>query len=164
VKVWLKSPIELNRFMKFPLYRISSCGCRDFSRGSVSASKVLMVEYSNPKSGPTYRATEEVVPFDAAFLAHSTFGDDALKAEILSLYKKQLIQARDQIATAVTATDWRFVMHTLRGVSASVGALQFAFLADEWERIVFPSEGQRVNILNDFDLAKRAFLVAAQIE
>jgi hypothetical protein len=150
--------------MKFALYRVSSCGCSGFSRGSVSASKVLMVENSNPKSGPAYRVTEDVVPFDAAYLTRSTFGDDTLKAEILSLYKKQLTHAREQIVTAVTATDWRFVMHTLRGASAAVGARQFAFLADEWERIVFPSEGQRGNILNDFDLALTAFLTAAQIE
>jgi hypothetical protein len=123
-----------------------------------------MVENSNPKSGPSYRVTEDIVPFDAAALRHSTFGDDTLKAEILSLYQKQLTQAREQIATAVTATDWRFVMHTLRGASAAVGALQFALLADQWERIVFPSEGQRGNILSDFDLAKTAFLTACQIE
>jgi hypothetical protein len=123
-----------------------------------------MVVHSSPKSGPAFRATEEVVPFDAVHLAHSTFGDDSLKAEILSLYQKQLSHAREQIAAAVTATDWRFVMHTLRGASAAVGALQFANLADEWERIVFPSEGQRDNILSDFDLARTAFLTAAQIE
>lgn len=121
-----------------------------------------MVEYSSSKSGQAYR--DEVVPFDAAYLTHSTFGDDTLKAEILSLYQKQLTHAREQIATAVTATDWRFVMHTLRGASAAVGAMQFAVLANEWERIVFPSEGQRENTLNDFDLARAAFLTAAQIE
>jgi hypothetical protein len=53
-------------------------------------------------------------------------------------------------------------MHTLKGASTAVGAMQFAFLADEWERTVFPSDGQRQVILNDFDLAKAAFLTAAQ--
>jgi hypothetical protein len=128
----------------------------------MSASRVLMVEYSSPKNGLAHRAAEDVVPLDAAFLVHSTFGDDTLKGEILALYQKQLAQARELIATAATASDWRFVMHTLKGASSAIGALQFAFLADEWERTVFPSEGQRELILNDFDLAKAAFLIATQ--
>lgn len=126
------------------------------------AGRVLIVEYSSPKSGAAHRAVEDVVPLDVAFLVHSTFGDDALKGEIVALYRKQLAQAREMIASAATASDWRFVMHTLKGASSAVGAMQFAFLADEWERIVFPSEGQRQHILNDFDLAKAAFLTAAQ--
>jgi hypothetical protein len=128
----------------------------------MSASRVLIVEYSSPKCGLAHRAAEDIVPLDAAFLVHSTFGDDALKGEIVALYRKQLTQAREMIASAITASDWRFVMHTLKGASTAVGAMQFAYLADEWERTVFPSEGQRQVILNDFDLAKAAFLTAAQ--
>lgn len=128
----------------------------------MQASRLYQVESSSPKAMPVPGSAEDTPALDAVFLSHSTFGDDALKGEIIALFRKQVTQAREQIAVAATASDWRFVMHTLKGAASAVGALQFAALAQEWEKAVFPSEGQRQLILNEFDLAKSAFLTAAK--
>ncbi len=121
------------------------------------------MEISRKRTGSGQGSGDDLPALDGDFLARCTFGDEALKGEIIALFRKQLAQARDQIASASTASDWRFVMHTLKGAALAVGAVQFAALAQEWEKAVFPSEGQRQLILNDFDLAKAAFLMAAKL-
>lgn len=120
------------------------------------------MESFSPKAIQVDGSADDAPALDVVLLSRITFGDEALKGEVIALFRKQLTQAREQIAAAATASDWRFVMHTLKGAAAAVGALQFAALAQEWEKAVFPSEGQRQLILNDFDLAKTAFLTAAK--
>jgi HPt (histidine-containing phosphotransfer) domain-containing protein len=124
--------------------------------------KVQAVEHSSAIRAQAQGVIDDLIPLDAGLLSQSTFGDDELRGEIISLFQKQLGLARAQIAGAATASDWRFVMHTLKGASAAVGALQFAWLAQHWEMSVFPTESERTTVLSDFDRAESAFARAVE--
>jgi HPt (histidine-containing phosphotransfer) domain-containing protein len=124
--------------------------------------KVHTVEHSNTIRAQALGVMGDLIPLDAGLLSQSTFGDAELRSEIIALFQKQLVLARAQISGAATASEWRFVMHTLKGAAAAVGALQFVWLAQHWEMSVFPTESERSSVLSDFDHAESAFGRAVQ--
>lgn len=106
---------------------------------------------------------EALVALDVQQLNRNTFGDVALRAEIIKLFSMQLEQSRLRIAEAQTPTDWRFVTHTLKGAAAAVGALDIARLAANWEKTGLPATPHaKAELLAAYDKAQAAFLSAAQ--
>lgn len=100
---------------------------------------------------------------DLPHLNSSTFGDAQLRDEILRLFMAQLQQSRGRLLDAVSAEDWRFVTHTLKGAAAAVGASQFHALAQSWEACGGPPcEDDRAAMLAEFDRAEDAFRFAAK--
>jgi HPt (histidine-containing phosphotransfer) domain-containing protein len=106
---------------------------------------------------------EVQVALDVKHLDQSTFGDAALRSEIIKLFTMQLEQSRARIVEAASAQDWRFVMHTLKGAAAAVGAVEVAKLANNWEANGFPPDQSAKHlVLMRYDLAQMAFVAAAQ--
>jgi hypothetical protein len=116
-----------------------------------------------PCATPVNTLDEAPAPLDVQHLDHNTFGDKGLKAEIISLFAVQLEQSRPRIADAATPDDWHFIMHTLKGAAAAVGALDIARLASAWDGRGLPIlDADRDAILAAFDRAHGAFTAAAQ--
>jgi HPt (histidine-containing phosphotransfer) domain-containing protein len=104
----------------------------------------------------------DCVPLDAEQLDQNTFGDRALRTEILQLFVSQLDISRDSILNPINNDDWRFSTHTLKGAAAAVGAQQFVALSAKWEKTSLPfTDKERENRALAFDQAREAFLDAA---
>ncbi len=88
-----------------------------------------MVKSCSQSRNDASPAPAQPAVFDADRLSQSTMGDTALGAEIMNLFLVQLGQAEDQVLTAATAQDWKFLTHTLKGSAATVGAMELAALA-----------------------------------
>lgn len=100
---------------------------------------------------------------DHDFLDRQTFGEKALKNEILHLFRVQLRDLSMKLATAQTAEDWHFVAHTLKGASASVGAMEINKLAEDWDSLGFPAkQSERSQVLALFEEAMINFQHAAR--
>lgn len=96
--------------------------------------------------------------FDGARLAQSTMDDAALGAEILNLFLVQLQQAEEQVLTAATVQDWKFLTHTLKGSAATVGAMALEVLARQLEEQGLPPTfGDRVAAQQALTAAATAF-------
>jgi hypothetical protein len=118
-----------------------------------------------PVNRATYVNTLDEVhaPLDVQHLDHNTFGDKSLKAEIIALFAVQLEQTRPRIAEATSPDDWHFIMHTLKGAAAAVGAVDIARLATVWDVKGLPIlDTDRDIILVAYDRAHSAFTVAAR--
>jgi HPt (histidine-containing phosphotransfer) domain-containing protein len=76
---------------------------------------------------------------DIKFLDVNTFGDKALRSEIIGLFLAQLDSAKRSLVAPVDETAWQFLSHTLKGAAAAVGARQIAALADDWDACQAPS-------------------------
>ena len=86
--------------------------------------------------------TFEGVILDVNYLNHATFGDKALRAEILGLFRAQLDGLVKNILLPIDAPGWLFLTHTLRGAAASVGAQHIAHLAEQWGQMPPPQSGE----------------------
>lgn len=113
-------------------------------------------------SYPAPKLPLDCVPLDAELLDQNTFGDRALRSEILKLFVSQLDISRDSILNPANDEDWRFSTHTLKGAAAAVGAQQFVALCAQWEKTSSPfSRHERESMAVAFDQARAAFLSAA---
>jgi HPt (histidine-containing phosphotransfer) domain-containing protein len=126
--------IELNRFEKFPLHH-------KFSRnrkGSVVFWQPLGLGVGcvvlSQKQQSNFDGSEDAGVFDHVHFAQYTMHDADLEREILGLFLVQLQDVSTQLSVAMTAQDWRFMVHTLKGSAATVGAGQLHDLARRWER------------------------------
>jgi HPt (histidine-containing phosphotransfer) domain-containing protein len=99
--------------------------------------------------------------FDIGHFERQTFGDAGLQQEILVLFKVQLDETGLTLATPMTATDWRFLAHTLKGAAAAVGAFRIAELAGTWEQHGAPRDAAaRAHFLGQFEAERRAYAEA----
>jgi HPt (histidine-containing phosphotransfer) domain-containing protein len=83
----------------------------------------------------------DCVVLDVPFLNLNTYGDLALRAEILNLFLSQLDAVENRLQMPMDAKSWGFLTHTLKGAAAAVGARQLAALADNWGQRPHPASG-----------------------
>ena len=69
---------------------------------------------------------------DVNYLNQTTFGDIALRTEIIGLFGAQVKAVRTQLLLPINHKAWSYLTHTLKGAAAAVGAQQLAALADMW--------------------------------
>lgn len=92
---------------------------------------------------------------DVDQLSRNTFGDAALRREILGLFLGQLAATRQQLAQQPAGVPWGFMAHTLKGASAAVGAEALHALAEGWEKAGAPA--------NPDDLTQRQAAFEAEV-
>jgi hypothetical protein len=80
----------------------------------------------------TQDSSQNCIALDVAYLNQTTFGDIALRTEILGLFRAQVKAVRTQLLLPVDKKAWGYLTHTLKGAAAAVGAGQLAALADTW--------------------------------
>jgi HPt (histidine-containing phosphotransfer) domain-containing protein len=91
----------------------------------------------------------DCVTLDVTFLDINTFGDKALRSEIIGLFLAQLDGAKRSLEAPMNETAWQFLSHTLKGAAAAVGARQIAALADAWDKCQAPSNSADREALAD---------------
>jgi Hpt domain len=92
---------------------------------------MLMVK-SQKLRDETHDSPQNCNALDVAYLNQTTFGDLALRTEILGLFRAQVKAVRTQLLLPVDQKAWVYLTHTLKGAAAAVGAKQLAALADSW--------------------------------
>jgi hypothetical protein len=108
------------------------------------------------------KARKSCVALDSVFLIRNTFGDVALRNEILGLFKAQIDGLSRNLLLPMDGQAWHFVTHTLKGAAAAVGALDFASLAEDWARQTAPATiDQRQARVRELAEARTAFEAAA---
>jgi hypothetical protein len=101
---------------------------------------------------------EAALPLDVAFLDQATFKDEALRREVIDLYVAQLGLFRRGLLKPINNATWKYMTHTLKGVSAAVGADQMNALSRLWETQPTPeTPDRREAILLVFDQAMEIF-------
>jgi HPt (histidine-containing phosphotransfer) domain-containing protein len=91
-------------------------------------------------------------------LHRSTFGDAALRLEILGLFRSHLSAFRNSLLLPADAANWRYMTHSLKGAAAAIGAEELAALATNWEAQPAPETNDgRQAALQTFDEALAAF-------
>ncbi|MFZ5675313.1 MAG: Hpt domain-containing protein [Pseudomonadota bacterium] len=107
-------------------------------------------------------ATDPAI-FDRQHLSQYTGGDDALERELIGLFLGQFAPVRAQLDGAITAQEWKFAAHSLKGSARSIGAPRIANLAEELEDIGLDGPaGRRADLLAELDLALAAFAAEAE--
>lgn len=96
-------------------------------------------------------SAQNCVALDVDFLNRNTFGDIALRTEIINLFRAQLDAVRTQLLLPVDLKNWTYLTHTLRGAAAAVGAAQLVDLADAWTARPAPT-GQSARLNCEFQL------------
>jgi Hpt domain len=81
----------------------------------------------------------DCVSLDADYLKRNTFGEKALRDEIVGLFLAQLDGVTKTFGAPIDKTAWQFTSHTLKGAAAAVGACQIAALAEQWGRDMVPN-------------------------
>jgi HPt (histidine-containing phosphotransfer) domain-containing protein len=81
----------------------------------------------------------DCVELDVGFLNNNTFGDLALRREILSLFAAQIDGLARTLELPVSAESWHFLTHTMKGASAAVGAKELEALALRWSKLAAPT-------------------------
>lgn len=74
-----------------------------------------------------------VSPIDLAALHRNTWNDRVLERELLALFASEAPLSLDRLRRAISAEDWRFAAHSLKGASLAVGASRLARLAEAAE-------------------------------
>jgi len=96
--------------------------------------------------------------FDRDHLRQYTGGDAALERELLGLFLGHFAPVRSQLDAALSAQDWKFAAHTLKGSARSIGAPHVAALAEKLEIMGFSAPGKRKKrTLDALDAALAAF-------
>ena len=78
--------------------------------------------------------------FDDHLLRSHSMQDQALAAEILGLFLRQLPTMLEALDNAADGAQWTFATHTLKGSAALVGAHRLQALAAYLEKIAFPGD------------------------
>ncbi|MDO8288956.1 MAG: Hpt domain-containing protein [Parvibaculum sp.] len=84
-------------------------------------------------------------PLDLVHLAKYTFGDRALEAELLGLFRSQAGIYVTRLDTAASAKEWRDAAHSLKGSSRGLGAWALGDLAEDIEHLDFDDEAGRAD-------------------
>lgn len=84
-------------------------------------------------------------PLDLVHLAKYTFGDRALEAELLGLFRSQAGIYVTRLDTAANAKEWRDAAHSLKGSSRGLGAWGLGDLAEDIEHLDFDDEAARAD-------------------
>jgi HPt (histidine-containing phosphotransfer) domain-containing protein len=108
---------------------------RQFVSGD--AEEMHMVK-SQKLQDETHDSAQNCIALDVTYLNQTTFGDLALRTEILGLFRAQVKAVRTQLLLPVDQKAWVYLTHTLKGAAAAVGAQQLAALADTWGSVVPP--------------------------
>lgn len=96
--------------------------------------------------------------FDREHLSQYTGGDLALERELLSLFLGHFAPVRTQLDAALSAQDWKFAAHSLKGSARSIGAPAIAALAEKLETMGFSASGKsKKRTLDALDAALTAF-------
>ncbi len=103
---------------------------------------------------------EAVVDLD--HLDQYTLGDRAFQAELLQLFRVQLKDQTQALASCQDEAAWKTAVHTLKGVARSVGAVQVAQAAEAMELIRYSDDAERAAVLSRLVSARAAF--EAQID
>jgi HPt (histidine-containing phosphotransfer) domain-containing protein len=115
------------------------------------------------KRDQTAPAIASLPALDVEFLNKATFGDVALRTEIIGLFRQQLATLRDQLTIKLDRASWAYLTHTLKGSASAVGAMQLAALADRWESGTFPgSAAARATCAEELSQAEAAFSTVAE--
>jgi HPt (histidine-containing phosphotransfer) domain-containing protein len=100
--------------------------------------------------------------FDRGHLRQYTSGDEGLERELLGLFLGQFAPITAQLHAAVTADDWKFAAHTLKGSARSIGAAEIGALAEKLELIGLAAAADvKAQVLADLDQAMSAFTTEA---
>ena len=83
-------------------------------------------------------AIKNCSPLNRDYLETVTFGDSALREDLLTLFRDQLLAAIQKLPLIASAQDWRFLTHSLRGAAAAIGADEIAALCRNWEEAGMP--------------------------
>jgi HPt (histidine-containing phosphotransfer) domain-containing protein len=86
----------------------------------------------------TYGLTEAL---DGAYLKRATFGDTALRTEIVGLFLSQVNSLANRLNLPMDQRSWQFLTHTLKGSASAVGALHLSDLAHSWDMEPAPTTG-----------------------
>lgn len=101
--------------------------------------------------------------FDRDHFDQQTFSELSLQREILQLFLLQIENTKTALAKGPTASDWRYISHTLKGAAAAVGAIAIARLAEEWESVEPPSGADALaTAISSYTVACEAFTQAIQ--
>ena len=114
-------------------------------------------------AGTMARMAADSAVFDRLGLEHNTMHDQRLAAEVLGLFLAQMPATLQLLDEAVTAAEWKFAAHTLKGSAAAVGAQKLHNLAACLEGLAFPGDaGLRLLRLQGLKAAAAEFREAAR--
>jgi HPt (histidine-containing phosphotransfer) domain-containing protein len=77
-------------------------------------------------------STSDCVVLDGDYLLRNTFGDKALRQEIIGLFGAQVESSLVALSNPLSKDGWHYLTHTLRGAAAAVGAQAIVGLAEKW--------------------------------
>lgn len=109
------------------------------SHNVVTSANVVNVSFTKPGKAlridmESRRMSGQHGPIDFAHLSRQSGGDEALEAELLSLFAEQCARQLVQMAdSACTLVQRGHAAHTLKGAAKAVGAWAVAEAADEIE-------------------------------
>lgn len=96
-------------------------------------------------------------PIDLEHLNRYVFGDTALLAEVLGIFREQLETFRNQMSPSMDAEAWRLAAHTLKGAARGVGAWALGEAAERAEKAADAGPEERAAALKSIvDLAASA--------
>jgi HPt (histidine-containing phosphotransfer) domain-containing protein len=81
----------------------------------------------------TSSAISNCVALDTQYLNRVTFGDIALRSELIDLFLAQVASTVLKLPLIRRPDDWRFTAHSLRGAASAIGAQEIAELCTHWE-------------------------------
>lgn len=93
-------------------------------------------------------------PIDLDHLDRYVFGDAALLAEILGIFKEQASGLSERMSPAMAEDDWRLAAHTLKGAARGVGAWALGEAAERAEKAAPNERAAALAVI--VDLAARA--------
>ena len=85
-------------------------------------------------------------PIDFEHLDRSTFGDAALRAEVLTLFIEQLRAVLSVMSPSMDDASWRARAHLLKGAARGVGAFTLGDLCAAAEAQTGPDAGSRTRL------------------
>jgi hypothetical protein len=110
------------------------------------------VQSAPQKQSEIASSVQDYAALNDDYLNKATFGDGALRKEIIELYVAQLGLFRRGLLKPVNSATWKYMTHTLKGASAAVGADQMNAIARLWEKQATPeTPDAREAILLAFD-------------
>jgi HPt (histidine-containing phosphotransfer) domain-containing protein len=80
----------------------------------------------------------DCIALDTDYLDHVTFGDLALRRELIDLFLAQVAATILKLPLTRRPDDWRFTAHSLRGAASAIGAKAIAALCTHWEEAGMP--------------------------
>jgi chemotaxis protein histidine kinase CheA len=93
-------------------------------------------------------------PIDVDHLNRYVFGDAALLAEVLGIFREQLETLSGRMDPSMDADAWRLAAHTLKGAARGVGAWALGDAAERAEEVTDATPEERAAALKSIvDLA-----------